>query len=677
VLLCVLGLISGAAAPTAQAEPSVGDVMKVFNERIAIEPKLENYGSDGSTIQGELDKALESLESMNQEYNQGAVDEIVKNYGLNVGSDGATIDTEISALNASMAGASEYGSTAYLVGGEAVDAAASTFGLSALGAASLLPWAAAGAGAFTAGYLIGEILYERWTGGEDGNATHAELGGGSYVPEAVKWLKIFVCERCTPNPESTFSEYHPDYEALGSEPKPFHIITGTMPNYPSWVHGGSTHAYLMVFKVAGSWYFAGNAFQTTPKSEVAVWVSGTIDNTESGTCHNYLLPGELLGWPPGIKNMTLADTTVGAFMGWRCPYEGESLGPRIEPHVVYVLRKPSQMPMNFPRKAPCPEGHSCTTVTRKALPSKASDLAKKAHEELPGGANDHKTFEEFQEHTIMPSKPALPGLGEVPSCFLLAMTGTECVALVKAAGFTNTELVTTEWEHAVITRSPHEVITVSPGGGSKVETSKKVVVTQNPDEEHMPVAIPPPLPNETGPNYKKRVEELSLPKGAKWTKVAAPINLPKESTDPLKGPDALDYTRPGEGSRANPDGSTPVQPYDNPLDAPQPAEPGGGPSGPTIPAIKFLEVPTPCNKFPFGVPCWLAQRMIEMATSTKAPKFSIPLEGHVMKVNFDEADKEMEIVRAVEAVLGTIGVILMFGAFASSSAGSSGAGGDD
>ncbi len=104
-----------------------------------------------------------------------------------------------------------------------------------------------------------------------------------------------------------------------------------------------------------------------------------------------------------------------------------------------------------------------------------------------------------------------------------------------------------------------------------------------------------------------------------------------------------------------------------------PAEPQAPPSsGPTIPAIKLPEVSTPCNKFPFGIPCWLVARLGEFVTSVKDPKFEPTIDGVKMVIDFKRADELMEIVRAVELVLGTIGVVLLFGRFASSPTGSSG-----
>ncbi len=97
---------------------------------------------------------------------------------------------------------------------------------------------------------------------------------------------------------------------------------------------------------------------------------------------------------------------------------------------------------------------------------------------------------------------------------------------------------------------------------------------------------------------------------------------------------------------------------------------------PEIPSIKFPEVETPCNKFPFGIPCWLVARLAEFATSERTPKFEPEIDGFKMVIDFGRADELMEIVRAVELVLGVITGVLLFGRFASSPTGSS-AGSDD
>ncbi len=101
-------------------------------------------------------------------------------------------------------------------------------------------------------------------------------------------------------------------------------------------------------------------------------------------------------------------------------------------------------------------------------------------------------------------------------------------------------------------------------------------------------------------------------------------------------------------------------------------------STPTVPAIEWPKITSPCNVFPFGVPCWLVARLGEFVSGMKTPKFEAKLPAGVkMKIDFVWMAGLMEIVRAVEIVLGTIAAVLFFGRFASSSSGSSGGGGGD
>ncbi len=178
---------------------------------------------------------------------------------------------------------------------------------------------------------------------------------------------------------------------------------------------------------------------------------------------------------------------------------------------------------------------------------------------------------------------------------------------------------------------------------------------------------------ETGTQYKERLEDLY---DEVWEVEVK--TLPESLIDPTVGPSGASYTVPGEGTVVVL-GSKKIKVVveQNPSTAPEPREAGegGGESGgPTIPAIKWPSLPTPCNRFPFGIPCWLVERLGEFATSEETPRFEAHIDGKVMVIDFKVADKLMEIVRGVELVLGIIGAVLLFGRFASSSTGSSGGG---
>jgi hypothetical protein len=152
--------------------------------------------------------------------------------------------------------------------------------------------------------------------------------------------------------------------------------------------------------------------------------------------------------------------------------------------------------------------------------------------------------------------------------------------------------------------------------------------------------------------------------------VPGPVTIPQ-----LEEEKSHHTAKAGEGSAPLPHFEEQNSPHESEYPKEVPAEPVTPPASPPIvPAIKWPHVETPCNRFPFGIPCWLVARLVEFGTTQKTPKFEVKLDGATMKINFGEADELMEIVRAVELVLGTIGAVLLFGRFASSSTGSSGGG---
>jgi hypothetical protein len=664
VVLFVVAVVSMFHATTASAikynVPS--EVWKVLEERLKVEPHLEHFGTDGETVDRQIDDALAQGEWLNEKYDGGKVGDIVKNYGLEIGGDGVEIDNLAAEMGAASDSAVADGATSYLVGGEAADAASSVFGITGLGAAALIPYAIAGAGAFSAGYLIGEIFYEQFFSGDDNGGEQPNTVEGVTI-ESEKWLKMHI-----PAPECVESWGSLNVCSGGTGPNSNFVegkevklspLSGSPPIPTYW----KTHAaegrfvYVLGVKAGGVWYDGSVAYQVG-----SIYVSRTHYNTEGGACNKWREASfEFLGWPPNVKNSQLVRTLQTSLEG--CPH-GQ---PAMEQFQVGIWRKPSQMPMNFPRKSSCPVGHTCTTVAKGKLPTTSTEFAKKGAELFTGPEGEHPQLEKFFEHYTVPGGETgkLPGAAVVPSCTMVEVIGSACVTLLEEAGFTNTKIEELGWEHAVVTKPPLTTIHTAPAEGTEVETGREITVVENPDTEHFPVAVPAiGYGHETATEYKARIESEG------WSKVEV-RTLTEVTTDPHIGPDQASYTSPGEGTYQDPSKATEIVVETNPSDAATPGEPSGGGSGPTVPAIKFPEIATPCTKFPFGIPCWLVARLGEFVTSVKTPKFEPTIDGVKMVIDFSRANALMEIVRAVELVLGTIGAVLLFGRFASSPTGSS------
>lgn len=165
--------------------------------------------------------------------------------------------------------------------------------------------------------------------------------------------------------------------------------------------------------------------------------------------------------------------------------------------------------------------------------------------------------------------------------------------------------------------------------------------------------------------------------------------LSDAAADPATQPNAVARTNPRSGTHVDP--FTSVAVYVNPDSAPDPGtETGGGggtgsgvdsppPTLPDPPGIAVSGAPTPCNVFPFGIPCWIGNQLSALTAPAEAPKFSIGLPlnqqltvdlGDVFGANLGDI---MAVVRPLLLFLATLGIVLWLGGMAMG--GSTGGGG--
>jgi hypothetical protein len=226
--------------------------------------------------------------------------------------------------------------------------------------------------------------------------------------------------------------------------------------------------------------------------------------------------------------------------------------------------------------------------------------------------------------------PALPGTAEVPSCFLIATTGAECVALIEAAGYTDVELDVLTWEHAVVTQPADSTVSVSPAAGSHVETMTKVVVEANPDSENMPIEVPAPGHDEVYTHYKERLEAEG------WTDLEENI---LSEPDTSAGPGDAVSTDPSSTTRLDPGtdkATTPVQVNVNPTGSPADGlPPGASPEAPgcglTPPTTSISLSPVTSQRFgsvfPFVLLPWMSETVAGIAASPTEPHFVLHVFG--------------------------------------------------
>ncbi len=185
------------------------------------------------------------------------------------------------------------------------------------------------------------------------------------------------------------------------------------------------------------------------------------------------------------------------------------------------------------------------------------------------------------------------------------------------------------------------------------------------EESEQGLLLPEPEPDETAEDYNARIKS----DGFTDTEIRV---RPEDDTNPDVGPDGVAGVAPDPGSKYKPD--TDVDVESNPSDAPEPEGKGSPPAGPTVPSIELPSVPTPCDVFPFGAPCWLYDQLTPLVVTAAAPKFAVktPFKAE-LAINLAPYEGIMEVVRPVLVFVSFIGLMwLMVGAAKSGGGGTDG-----
>ncbi len=225
----------------------------------------------------------------------------------------------------------------------------------------------------------------------------------------------------------------------------------------------------------------------------------------------------------------------------------------------------------------------------------------------------------------------------------------------------------------VVTYIVHEREPEFPGVPETDEPEEK--------EEKRPIPDPlwPELPkperSEVGTHYKERVE------GEGFNDVEIQ-ELPETKTDPKVGPEEVSKVEPEPGNKYDP--KTKITVVVNPPGA-APGESGSIPKinigGIDEPELKPPHLDVLCEKFPFGVPCWLLEELKSWSAVGSPPTLGISsfsIKGHTIpgaSVDLSPLEPIMEKVRPVMVVLGTVGLVLLFYSFATGGNAGAGSGG--
>jgi hypothetical protein len=160
--------------------------------------------------------------------------------------------------------------------------------------------------------------------------------------------------------------------------------------------------------------------------------------------------------------------------------------------------------------------------------------------------------------------------------------------------------------------------------------------------------------------------------------------------DPSVAPNDVVRTSPVAGTAVQP--QTAVSVYVNPDSTPAPGTSGGAPGAPTLPGVSIPTAATPCNVFPFGIPCWVTSQLGHLAgTAPVAPHVTLPLPSAICasnpncKVDADlgnvfgvDMSEIMVIVRPILLFVSCIGIVFWLGGMAmGGSTGGGGSAGDE
>jgi hypothetical protein len=196
------------------------------------------------------------------------------------------------------------------------------------------------------------------------------------------------------------------------------------------------------------------------------------------------------------------------------------------------------------------------------------------------------------------------------------------------------------------------------------------------------ITIPAITPNETYAQYVAALQQAGF-----LGKVSNTV-LSDTAADPTRAPLSVVQVTPAPGTQADPQATVTVT--TNP--AATPTVGAAAPVGPSLPGISFPSAGTPCNVFPFGVPCWLGSQLQSVASaSPTAPSFTVGMphfgsgcSGNAcdLNVNLDhpfgaDLGAIMQIVRPILLVLSFIGIAVWLAGLAMGGSTSGGGGEDD
>ena len=282
-----------------------------------------------------------------------------------------------------------------------------------------------------------------------------------------------------------------------------------------------------------------------------------------------------------------------------------------------------------------------------------------------------------------------PGLYAIPSSCAAGGNPTTCESALGAEGFTYQTSIVTDAE-AVDSDGAGNIVEAQPSAGQKVDLSTVVEVDVNPSP--LPFALPAPNTDESYSSYVARLQALGY--------VGKLTEQTSDSSDDSAGSYYVTSTSPAAGTLVSPgtavtintdptSGTSPASGTD-PGDGTDPSSGTGGataPTTPTLPGITIPSAPTPCNVFPFGLPCWISNQLGGFSAPAVAPsvKIAIPQIFGGGSTDIDlgatifgvQLDSLMQYVRPVLLISAAIGLMVWLAGMAMGGSTGGGSGGEE
>lgn len=189
-----------------------------------------------------------------------------------------------------------------------------------------------------------------------------------------------------------------------------------------------------------------------------------------------------------------------------------------------------------------------------------------------------------------------------------------------------------------------------------IRTPLRVVV--NPDDS--PRRVLAPLPGEAYPDYVGRLQDRGL--------VGRTRTATDAEVDPYAGPRAVVKVAPRPNSRVRP--GIDVEVVANPDATPDPAGPAPDAGGWSPPPVRAPDlgplagVTIGCDKFPFGVFCWMFQGLGGWGSNAQCPAFSVPIHNSSLLVDLCLFNPAMDVIRPIVGTVAAFGIAWMFAASA-------------